>query len=433
MSPTPDSTLADPAQIIADLQRKLEERTAERDDCKAERDEYKAERDEALDREAATAEVLQVINRSPGDLAPVFDAMLEKATRLCEAPFGILRTWDGERFHFGAVHGEPRFRDWVRQRHPLRQDGDGSPLGRIVAGERVVSLADALGDEGYRASASFREMAETSGLRSAIWVALHKDDALLGSITVYRQEVRPFSDKQIALLENFAAQAVIAMENARLLTETREALEQQTATAEVLQIINSSPGDLAPVFDAMLEKATRLCEAPFGLVRTWDGEHFHLAAANGDPKFTEWAWSYGPFAPTDAHSQLGRIVSGKLEVVRFADARGEEAHSTFPDFRAFVDASGMRSGVKRRAAQGRYSTWHNHCIPSRSPAVFGQADRVIAKLRRASGYRDRECAAPDRDARGSGAADRDRRGAGGHQQLARRPFAGIRVDLGEGA
>ena len=248
MSPTPDSTLADPAQIIADLQRKLDERTAERD-------EYKAGRDEALDREAATTEVLQVINRSPGDLAPVFDAMLEKATRLCEAPFGIFRTWDGKRFHFGAVHGEPRFRDWVRQRHPLRQGGDGSPLGRIVAGERVVSLADALGDEGYRASSSFREMAETSGLRSAIWVALHKDDALLGSITVYRQEVRPFTDKQIALLQNFAAQAVIAMENARLLTETREALEQQTATAEVSQVINSSPGDLSPVFETMLSWA----------------------------------------------------------------------------------------------------------------------------------------------------------------------------------
>jgi two-component system, NtrC family, sensor kinase len=96
---------------------------------------------EALEQQTATAEVLGVINSSPGDLTPVFDAMLEKATRLCEAPFGILRTWDGECFHFGAVHGEPRFRDWVRHRHPLRQDGDGSPLGRIVAGERVVSLA----------------------------------------------------------------------------------------------------------------------------------------------------------------------------------------------------------------------------------------------------------------------------------------------------
>src|SRR6516164_3670997 len=283
MSPTPDSTLADPAQIIADLQRKLEERTAERDDCKAERDEYKAERDEALDREAATAEVLQVINGSPGDLAPVFDAMLEKATQLCEAPYGILRTWDGECFHFGAVHGEPRFHDWVRQRGPIRPDVDASPLGRILTGERIVSCADVPGDEGYRMSAGFRGMAEASGIRSAIWVASRKDDALLGYINVYRQEIRPFSDKQIALVQNFAAQAVIAMENARLLTETREALDQQTATAEVFQVINSSPGDLAPVFDAMLEKAQRLCDTTLGALSTYDGERFWPVAAHDAP------------------------------------------------------------------------------------------------------------------------------------------------------
>jgi adenylate cyclase len=163
---------------------------------------------------------------SPGNLAPVFDAMIEKATRLCEAPFGILRTWDGERFHFGAVHGEPTFRDWLRQRGPTRPDRDASPLGRIQAGERVVRFADEPGDEGYWNSAGFREMVDASGIRRGIWVALRKDDELLGTITVFRREPRPFSEKQIALLENFAAQAVIAMENARLINETRERTEE---------------------------------------------------------------------------------------------------------------------------------------------------------------------------------------------------------------
>ena len=191
MSATPDSTLEDPEQTIAVLRR---------------------ERDEARARETALAEVLQVINSSPGDLKPVFDAMLEKAARLCEAPFGVLRTWDGGRFHLAAAHGDPKFIEWAWDRGSFAPADDGSPLARIIKGEGVVRFADAPNDAGYIASPGFREMVERSGMRSGVTVSLRKDDTLLGNLTVYRQEVRPFTDKQIALLLNFAAQAVIAME-----------------------------------------------------------------------------------------------------------------------------------------------------------------------------------------------------------------------------
>jgi GAF domain-containing protein len=294
---------------------------------------------QALEQQTATAEVLGVINSSPGELTPVFDAMLEKATRLCEAPFGILRTWDGERFHFGAVRGAPQFSDWVRQRGPIRPERDDSLLGRIIAGEQVVSFADALGDQSYR-DPGFRQMAKASGIRSAVTVALHKDDALLGTITVYRTEVRPFSDKQVALLQNFAAQAVIAMENARLINETREALEQQTATAEVLQVINSSPGDLTPVFETMLERAIRLCEATHGHLFTFDGECFCPAAVSG---FVEWAQQVGAVRPTPS-GPLARIGCGE-RIVHIADVREEDVYRTVASFREQADIRGVRSQI----------------------------------------------------------------------------------------
>jgi adenylate cyclase len=298
---------------------------------------------EALEQQTATAEVLQVINSSPGDLAPVFDAMLEKATRLCEAPFGILRTWDGERFYFGAVHGDPTFRDWVRQRDPSRPDRDASPLGRIQAGERVVRFADEAGDEGYWNSAGFREMVEASGIRRGLWVALRKDDELLGTITVFRREPRPFSEKQIALLENFAAQAVIAMENARLITETREALEQQTATAEVLQVINSSPGDLAPVFETILEKAHTLCGATYGGLVLRDRDGFRNTVARGDLGFVERWRQVRPLHPPPG-SPLARLMLGE-KVIHLADAAADDNYrnTTPPEIQQLVEFGGLRT------------------------------------------------------------------------------------------
>src|SRR5262249_27795089 len=292
---------------------------------------------EALEHQTATAEVLGVINSSPGDLAPVFDAMLEKAMQLCGAAFGGLWTYEGDRFTSAAFRGvPPSLVEYMRQ--PVRP-APGMALDRLIHGEAIVQIADVTADEAYRAgNPARRALADLGGARTTVCVALRKEEELLGFISVYRREVQLFSNKQIALLQNFAAQAVIAMENARLITETREGLEQQTATAEVLGVINSSPGDLAPVFDAMLEKATRLCQGTQSVLWTVESGNVRCAAMFGvSPEYAAFlrrGVTPGPTTP------MGRILEGEriVEVLDLMEDEGYRVGDLVP--RAAVEIGG---------------------------------------------------------------------------------------------
>src|SRR3984893_4095679 len=330
MSPTPDGTLADPQQIIADLQRQLAESNAERD--------------EALEQQTATAEVLQVINSSPGDLAPVFDAMLEKVLRLCEAAHGHIWRIEGEYAHAVALRGDAHFIEAIQRDDPAELVS-GRPLGRLARGENVVHMPDAIEEEVYRTNPAFREFIDASEIRTGVMVALRKDEALLGAIVVHRKEVLPFSDKQIALLQNFAAPAVIAMDSARLLTETREALEQQTATAEVLKAISRSTFDLRAVLQTVVSAAHRLCQSDYSVIFRKEGDEYRWAAGYGISTEYEERERRAVIRP-GTETVIGRAVLAG-HAVQIADAKADplyqgEAES---DARAMLGVPLLRDGV----------------------------------------------------------------------------------------
>jgi signal transduction histidine kinase len=278
---------------------------------------------EALEQQTATSDVLRVISSSPGELEPVFQAMLENAVRLCEAKFGNLFLHEEGALRIVASHDVPA--EFVEARR-RRASYQGTPLGDVIGTKQTIHIADLAGTEAYaERHPAVVEAVELGGIRTTVLVPMLKDNELVGLIAIYRQEVRPFIDRQISLVQNFAAQAVIAIENTRLLNELRESLEQQTATAEVLRVISSTPGELAPVFETMLANATRLCEAKFGNLYLYEGCRLRTVAShNVPPAFAE-ARRRGPFYSVPG-SALGEVIRTK-QTVHFADLAATQAYA----------------------------------------------------------------------------------------------------------
>ncbi len=299
----------------------------------------KRERDEALELQAASADVLKIISSSPGDLKPVFEAMLSNALRICDAKFGHILLYDGEGFHATHLHDvPPSYRAFWNEHGPIRPNPN-TGLGRLAVTKQTIHIPDLKADPAYARREPLRVVTvEQAGARSFLAVPMTRENELIGAIVIYRQELLPFAEKQIELVQNFAAQAVIAIENTRLLKELRESLQQQIATADVLKVINSSPGNLAPVFEAILEKAHGVCGVTYGSLQLYDGNAFRAVAVHGLSDEFAQRLRHG-YVPGPNHQSL-RLIAGE-RFVHTPDLREIDD----PIAQAAFERSGIRTAL----------------------------------------------------------------------------------------
>ena len=310
--------------------------------------------DEALEQQTATSDVLRVISGSPNALEPVFQAMLANATRICDANLGLIFRREGDAFRVVSLHGAPPALADERRRNPVFHPSPGTALGRAAATKQTVQIADVQAEPGYSHATpglgSTAGIATLAGARTVVAVPMLKEDEMVGAIVIYRQEVRPFTNKQIELVTNFAAQAVIAIENTRLLNELRQrtddlskSLEQQTATSSVLRVISTSPGKLEPVFEALLANAVRVIGSTFGTMYLRQGDLFRVGAVHGaPPAYVETLKSEPLFRP-GAETVLGRVARTK-QVMHVPNLLVDEAYrKRGPRVVAAVEQGGVQA------------------------------------------------------------------------------------------